>query len=120
MSQNSRPKLLYLRILLVTTLLLNTIAAYQLFWPIYKSGILFTSRRWMAVFLLGVSVIGLEFFLLCITATVWKDKFIHFLETTLRTAGRMRWFNLVLFTALMCLYAIAIFGPTGENFQPIR
>jgi hypothetical protein len=119
MQQNIQPKLLYLRIVLVTTLLLNTIAAYELIWPIYESGVLFASRRWMAVFLLGIFVIGLEFFLLCITATAWKDKFIHLLEGSIRTAGRLRWFNFVLFAALIVLYSIAIFGPTAGHLQSL-
>jgi hypothetical protein len=119
MPQNIRPNLLYLRVVLVTTLLLTMIAVYEFFWPVYESGILLSSRKWEAVLVLGVSGVGLEILLLCITATAWKDRLIHLLETLMRTLVRLRWFNLIIFLMLITLYSIAIFGPMGERFQSL-
>ena len=64
-------KLLLLRVVLILSLFLSVVSLYALVWPVYESGVLFASRRWMAVLCLGIFGILLELFLLVATWTPW-------------------------------------------------
>jgi hypothetical protein len=122
MIQNIHQKQLYLRAILIVTLLLTLAVLYELVWPVYESGILFASRRWIVILGLGIFGVLLELILLAILGSAQNYKVFILLETATRTAGRLRWFNLIVYGALIALYSIVLFGPWGEHFQylPVR
>lgn len=110
------------QLLLAGTLLFQLYAFYRLFWPVYLSGILWASRRWLLAFgIAGLATVAL-ILLLIMSFTPARQSLAamySYLETRLGRLGR---WNLVLFTMGFLLYSFLILGPAGEyvNNQYVR
>jgi hypothetical protein len=111
-----RERLTTLRIALVVTLLLNVIAFYQILFPYYNSGILFASRRLLAVLGLGALGALIEAGLLFASWTPYWETVTRWSATGMQVLGRLRWINLVLFGLSIAIFSFLLIGGPGLNF----
>jgi hypothetical protein len=111
-----------MRIALGITTVLGALAIYRIAWPAYQSGLLFLSRRLMAIsganglaILLSVGALGLSF-------TPWQSEVLGAANAVLKALKAVGKFNLGLSALVAAGYIFLILGPFGENFKswPVR
>jgi hypothetical protein len=113
---DKRERLTIFRIALVATLLLNIVAFYQILLPSYNSGILFASRRLLAVLSLGILGVLIEAGLLVASWTPFWETVVRWSNAAMHALQRLRWFNLVLFALSIGIFSYLLIGLPGLNF----
>lgn len=117
MEQTKRYTLL--RTLVAGTLLLTGIALYQMVQAPWAAGILFISRRWMAVFLVGILGLIVEMGLL---ASSWTPRFQAIstgFDALVHILGRLKLWNLGLFGLAIGLFSFLLIGRYGLTFEDV-
>ena len=102
------------QLLLAGTLLLQLYAYNGLFRPVYLSGILWASRRWLVAFGIAGFTTVVLIILLVMSFTPARQRLTVMctqLETRLARLGR---WNLVLFTLMFLLFSFLLLGPASE------
>ena len=113
---DKRERLTIFRIALVATILLNVVAFYQILLPSYNSGILFASRRLLAVLGLGVLGVLIEAGLLIASWTPFWETVLRWLDAGMHALQRLRWLNLLLFGLSIGIFSYLLIGLPGLNF----
>ena len=113
---DKRERLTIFRIALVATILLNVVAFYQILLPSYNSGILFASRRLLAVLGLGVLGVLIEAGLLVASWTPFWETVLRWSDAGMHALQRLRWLNLLLFGLFIGIFSYLLIGLPGLNF----
>ena len=113
---DKRERLTIFRIALVATILLNVVAFYQILLPSYNSGILFASRRLLAVLGLGVLGVLIEAGLLIASWTPFWETVLRWSDAGMHALQRLRWLNLLLFGLSIGIFSYLLIGLPGLNF----
>jgi len=113
---DKRERLTIFRIALVATILLNVVAFYQILLPSYNSGILFASRRLLAVLGLGVLGVLIEAGLLVASWTPFWETVLRWSDAGMHALQRLRWLNLLLFGLSIGIFSYLLIGLPGLNF----
>ena len=103
-----------IQLLLAGTLLLQLYAFYRLFKPVYLSGILWNSRRWLVIFgIASLFTVG-AIILLLLTFTPNRQKvFDGYSRLEMHLARWGKW-NLIIFGVIFLLFSFLLLGPAGH------
>jgi hypothetical protein len=105
-----------LQIVFTATWALSLVALYRLFGPVYTSGLLLLSRRWLLASGLAVAVLLLETALMVASFTRLREKLVGLHAAILQRLSRLRWVNWVLFGLITAIFSFLLVGRFGDKF----
>jgi len=110
------------RSLLLSTVVISGYGFFQFVKPALETGILFISRRWLAMS--GAWLLGLVLTLALLGAT-WSPRWAaraHWGRRLLKALSRLGWANNAIFLLLAGIVAWLLVGPYGQDFKgfPVR
>jgi hypothetical protein len=105
-----------LKILFTGTWALSLVALYRFFWPVYASGLLFLSRRWMLILGIALAAILLETALMIASFTPLRERLVGIHAAILLRLRRLRWVNWVFFSLTIAIFSFILVGRFGDKF----
>ncbi len=99
--------------LFAATWMLSLVAFYRFFRPLYASGILFLSRRWLLVFGLAAAITLVETVLLVASFTPLRARLNGLHDALLLYLRRLRWVNWAFFVLAAAAFSFLLIGPYG-------
>jgi hypothetical protein len=105
-----------LQIVFIATWALSLVALFRLFRPVYASGSLFLSRRWLLVLGLTGAVLLLETALMIASFTPLRAKLVGLHAAILQRLKRLRWANWIFFGIAITIFSFLLVGRYGDKF----
>jgi hypothetical protein len=111
-----------LQVIFTATWALSLVAFYGFFRPVYNSGLLFLSRRWMLALGLAGAAVLIETVLMIASFTPLREKLDGLHAAILLRLKRLRWANWVFLALTTAIFSFLLVGRFGDKFfdMPIR
>jgi hypothetical protein len=105
-----------LQILFTGTWALSLVALYRFFRPVYASGLLFLSRRWMLILGIALAAVLLETALMIASFTPLRERLVGLHKAILLHLRRLRWANWIFFSLTIAIFSFLLVGRFGDKF----
>jgi hypothetical protein len=105
-----------LQILFTGTWVLSLVTLYRFFRPVFASGLLFLSRRWMLTLGIALVAILIETALMIACFTPLRERLVDLHTAIILRLRRLRWANWVFFSLTIAIFSFILVGRFGDKF----